>query len=158
MEGKILVTSIDAIEYIKFIGTIRYSHCGGLASHVNYLFDGHEYSQIVIDLEDADILDSTALGLLARIAIELRNNFEMRPIIFLKTGELSNIIERVFFDQVFKVILNVRKGGHDDLRELTNHEGDDNQVFQRVIDAHRHLAKLTEKNRELYRDITRTLC
>lgn len=157
MEGSILATSVNDIEYIKFIGTIRYSHCGGLESHIEYLFDGHDYKQIVIDLEEADILDSTALGLLAKIAIQLKNTTKVSPIIFLKTGELANIIKRVCFDQVFQLIFNGELQPFEALEELVSNEQDEKQVLQRVIDAHESLAILSEKNRQLYKDITCSL-
>ncbi len=154
MEGSIFAASVDGIEYIKFIGTVRYSHCGGLESHIDYLFDGHNYNQIVVDLEEADILDSTALGLLAKIAIELKSNTDSNPVIFLKKGELSNIIKRVCFDQVFQIIYNTEQSEPAELQELVNDSHDEKQVLQRVIDAHRNLSRLNKDNDQLYKDIT----
>lgn len=73
MDGLIFAARVDDVEYIKFNGVIRYSNCGGLERHIDKLFENKNSVDIVIDLEDADILDSTALGLLAKTAIELKS-------------------------------------------------------------------------------------
>ena len=70
MSGSIHAASIDGIEYVIFRGTVRYSHCGGLERHIDKIFgETPNCSDVVVDLERADILDSTALGLLAKLAM-----------------------------------------------------------------------------------------
>jgi len=149
MDGVILTTRSENVEYIKFLGTVRYSHCAGLESHINHLFETNDFDEIVIDLEQAEILDSTALGLLARVAIELKKSSDSKPVIFLKSGELSNILKRVCFDQVFTIILDDNMKASGEFRELPSHSENERQVLQRVIDAHRDLAKLDKQNEKL---------
>lgn len=157
MEGMILTTNVDGAEYIKFCGTVRYSHCGGLESHIDTLFKSEVPTRIVIDLEEADILDSTALGLLARIAIELKKFSSLKAVIFLRTGELSNILKRVCFDQVFDMVLDGNCSQRGNLQELVNQPEGEDEVLQRVIEAHKNLAKLNKENEHLYNDITNAL-
>jgi anti-anti-sigma regulatory factor len=157
MDGAILTTRDGSTEYIKFIGTVRYSHCAGLESHINQLFNKNDFNNIVVDLEQAEILDSTALGLLARVAIELEKSAGLRPVIFLKRGELSNVLKRVCFDQVFTIILDDNIKSSIDFKELPTQSEGEKQVLQRVVDAHRNLAKLDKKNEQLYQDITDAL-
>lgn len=157
MDGEIFAARVEDIEYIKFRGIVRYSHCGGLESHIDQLFERRDFSEIVIDLEDAEILDSTALGLLARLAIELKKHSDQKPVIFLHQGELSNILSRVCFDQVFNIIFEDKYSVKGEYKELLNYPEDEKQVLQRVIDAHRNLAELDKGNEELYRDITSIL-
>ncbi len=157
MDGSIFAARIDDIEYIKFFGTVRYSHCGGLESHIDSLFENKDFDEVVIDLEDAEILDSTALGLVARIAIELKKYSEHKPVIFLSRGELSNILRRVCFDQVFNIIVDHNNPEHGELRELTSQPQNEERVLERVVSAHKHLAKIDKGNEALYRDITGAL-
>ena len=157
MSGSILFASVDGIEYIKFKGTVRYSHCGGLESHIDSLFDDKKVEAVVIDLEEADILDSTALGLLARIAIEFKKYSDKSPVIFLKEGELNNIIKRVCFDQVFELVFDNPQQEPHELTELVQQPQDEQQVLRRVVEAHRNLAKLSKDNESLYTDITTAL-
>ncbi|WP_444998181.1 STAS domain-containing protein [Aliikangiella sp. IMCC44359] len=157
MDGAVFATSVDGIDYIKFEGTVRYSHCAGLEAHIDQLFDNGLLNEIVIDLEDAEILDSTALGLLAKVAIEMKKRTEKRPVIFMARGELNNIIKRVCFDQVFNLVFDNKRQPLDELEELVGQPQDDETVLKRVIEAHRSLAELSKENESLYRDITSAL-
>ncbi|TQV82900.1 STAS domain-containing protein [Aliikangiella coralliicola] len=157
MDGAILAARVDDIEYIKFRGTVRYSHCAGLEAHIDSLFDVKDFSEVVIDLENADILDSTALGLLARIAIELRKYSERLPVIFVKKGELFNILKRVCFDQVFNIFVDDFSPLKGEYRELENTPQNEQQILKRVIEAHRSLASIDDQNEKFYKDITSAL-
>lgn len=172
MEGFIFAARMGGVEYIKFRGTVRYSHCGGLETHIEQLFKNNSFDEIVIDLEEADILDSTALGLLARVAIELKRHTEKKPSIFVRQGELLNILERVCFDRVFNILLDtclrdtclrdtclrdtsrVEQG---ELKPLVSFPESEQKILQRVVEAHRHLAELSKENEYLYKDITSAL-
>lgn len=157
MDGAIYAATIDNIEYVKFFGTVRYSHCAGLESHIDSIFENPEFEEIVIDLDDADILDSTALGLLARIAIELKKITDLKPVVFVKNGELLNILKRVCFDQVFQIITEDKIDAKGEYRELVSSPEDEQRVLTRVIKAHEYLAEVDEKNSQLLKDITKTL-
>lgn len=154
MSGSILAASVDGIEYIKFVGTVRYSHCGGLETHIDKLFANQDVSEVVIDLEKAEILDSTALGLLARVAIEFKKLSDRKPVIFLTEGELTNIIKRVCFDQVFDLVFDREGHSLENMEELVSQPQNEEQVLKRVVEAHRNLARLSKENESLYTDIT----
>ena len=157
MNGTILAASVDGNEYLKFKGAVRYSHCAGLEAYIDELFARENIKLIIIDLEEAEILDSTALGLLARIAIEYRRISDKKPTIFLKNSELKNIIKRVCFDQVFELIYDRGQKLNQEFLELSKEQQDEEQVLKRVLDAHKNLAQLDAENESLYRDITKVL-
>lgn len=157
MDGAIYAARVDNIEYVKFYGTVRYSHCAGLESHIDSIFASNDFEEIVVDLDQAEILDSTALGLLARIAIELKKNSELQPVIFVKKGELLNILKRVCFDQVFNIISDDKLKNEDQYEELVSGPEDEKKVLQRVIKAHEYLAEVDQKNEALLKDITKVI-
>lgn len=157
MNGAIFSARFSDIEYIKFTGTVRYSHCVGLESHIEQIFHDKDFNEIVIDLEDAEILDSTALGLLARIAIKLKNYTEQKSVIFVHPGELANILERVCFDKVFNIVTDKSYDQQGQLKELVNQPQSEQQVLSRVIEAHKNLVHLSQNSDKFYRDITHIL-
>jgi len=160
MKGRILAANRDNIEYLKFTGTVRYSHCAGLEQHINKIFVSKNFDDFVIDLVEAEILDSTALGLLAKIAIELKECSDKKPVIIVHHGELEKILKRVCFDQVFELVY-VKPQDSDQMgqtfKELQAGRQTEEQILQRVIGAHKNLASLDQKNEKLYRDITDSL-
>ncbi|PHS19594.1 MAG: hypothetical protein COA86_04025 [Kangiella sp.] len=164
MKGRILTARLDDIEYINFIGVVRYSDCSGLEAYINQLFQSPKgVSEIAINLENADMLDSTALGLLARISIEFKKATDKQPVIFVKKGELAHILRRVCFDQVFRIVTS--KQNKSDLEtsqnlnfiELASVQVDENKVLESVLLAHKNLADISKDNEHYYTDISKVL-
>ncbi len=90
-------------EYFRLEGVIRYSHSAGFEKYLSNCFQEQCPNIICIDLFDAEILDSTALGLLAKIANEMKKNNCDKPFILINNSELYEILKRVCFDQVFDI-------------------------------------------------------
>ena len=164
MKGRILTARLDDAEYINFIGVVRYSDCSGLEAYIDQLFQSPKgVSEIAINLENAEMLDSTALGLLARISIEFKKATDKQPVIFAKKGELSHILRRVCFDQVFHIMTSQQKTSDlatdNDLNfvELATVEVNENQVLDSVLLAHQNLAEISVENEHFYTDISKVL-
>lgn len=157
MKGAIMSARVDGVEYIRFIGVIRYSQCAGLEAHIEKLFAEPSFSEIAIDLESAEMLDSTALGLLARIAIELKKISGNKPVIFLRSGELAHIIKRVCFDQVFKIVAQAKSKNDMDFVEIASVANCEKNILKCVLEAHKNLAEISEENSGYFTDITRAL-
>ncbi len=163
-DGLIQVANLDATEYIRFYGIVRYSHCSGLELHIDQLFKNQTFEHIVIDLTHADILDSTALGLMAKIAIELRKLKREQAVIIVGDGELKNILKRVCFDQVFLILgqqeavennnKNTNQANKQKYRALSQLPLGEEKLLETVIKAHKNLSQLSHKNENLFRDIT----
>lgn len=156
MEGTIFSARKDSVEYIKFIGVIRYSQCAGLESHIEHLFSNIDFSEIIIDLEQTEMLDSTALGLLAKISIEYKKVSEQKIIIFMKQGELAHILKRVCFDQVFNIV-NRSSQTDSSYKELPPLAQSEQEVLNSVIKAHKSLAEISPDNEHYFTDITKAL-
>ena len=157
MDDKIMSARMDGVEYIRLTGVIRYSQCAGLESYIDQMFEKNNFTDIAIDLENAQMLDSTALGLLAKIAIEFKGISDNKPVIFIVGGELAHILKRVCFDQVFNIITNSKTKDDMNFVEIDSVAASEEGVLQCVVDAHRHLAKLSEQNSHYFTDITKAL-
>ncbi|MFT6732217.1 MAG: anti-anti-sigma regulatory factor [Polaribacter sp.] len=164
MRGQILTARLDEVEYINFIGVVRYSDCTGLESYIEQLFQSQDrVTEIAINLENAEMLDSTALGLLARISIYFKKLTNKQPVIFVKKGELAHILRRVCFDQVFHIITNQQKKSSlptdCDLNfvELATVKIDESAVLDSVVLAHKSLAEISVDNEHYYTDISKAL-
>lgn len=157
MQGTIFSARMNTIEYIKFVGIIRYTQCTGLEAHIEKLFKSPSFTEVVIDLDDAEMLDSTALGLLARISIEYKKISDNKPILFLESGELAQILKRVCFDQVFNIIAKGETKEELSFVEVTSISKSEEEVLDYVIEAHKNLANISEKNQHYFTDITNSL-
>ena len=157
MEGAIYSSTVGSIEYIRFVGVIRYSQCAGLESYINQMFKNPMFSGLAIDLEQAEMLDSTALGLLAKLSIEFKKISTDKPTIFIQTGELAHILKRVCFDQVFNIVSKPKESNGIDYVELASVSQDEKQVLKSVVEAHRNLAQISDANKSYFTDITKAI-
>ena len=73
INGKVLHASHDGIHVLRFVGDIRYTLSPSIDRYVKQLFSGPPPAGFVIDLTETDSIDSTNLGLLARIANLMKN-------------------------------------------------------------------------------------
>jgi anti-anti-sigma regulatory factor len=157
MSGAIYSASIGGVEYLRFVGIIRYTQCAGLESYINHIFKSPEFAALAINLEQAEMLDSTALGLLARLSIEFKKISPEKPTILIQQGELAHILKRVCFDQVFNIVSKANYDTSIDYIELAPVNQNENQILNSVIEAHKSLAQISERNQSYFTDITKAL-
>ncbi len=157
MEGAIYSSTVGSVEYIRFVGVIRYSQCAGLESYINHIFESPTFSGLAVDLEQAEMLDSTALGLLARLSIEFKKISSDKPTIFIRTGELAHILKRVCFDQVFNIVSRPENNEGIEYVELASVIQDEKQVLKSVVEAHKSLAQISDENKKYFTDVTNAI-
>jgi len=157
MNGAIYSTKVGSVVYLRFTGVIRYSQCAGLEIYINQLFRDSNFTDIAIDLEKAEMLDSTALGLLARISIEYKEMSNKKPVIFLHNGELAQILKRVCFDQVFNIVSKPKNEFDMSFVELSPIPTSEEETLECVLKAHKDLAELSNDNAHFFTDITQAI-
>lgn len=152
-EGKILVAENQGVYVLKFIGDVRLTLCSTIDSLLKRIFDGHALSSVVIDLTETDGIDSTALGLLAKIAVSAKPLMPRKPTIVTTREDITRILDSMGFGFYF----NMR---HEpialdySLEEATVLDEDcADSIRRKVIDAHRTLMGLNPRNKEEFEPI-----
>lgn len=113
---------------------------------------------LVIDLRAVDAIDSTGMGLLARLG---RRTLEhgRRSVIVCQPGDVSICLRSAAFDRLFMVLNEDPIAEEVTLQELVL-TGDDvrrDQLGRVMLDAHRALSDLSEYNRQTYVDVVSAL-
>ena len=67
--GTIKFAEQDGTFILKFIGEVRLTLCSALDATIQRMFNASNFSAIVIDLTEAYNIDSTTLGLMAKLSI-----------------------------------------------------------------------------------------
>ena len=76
--GRIQFAEMDGTFVLKFIGEIRLTLCSALDATIEKIFSSLNFSSIVIDLTESRSIDSTTLGLLAKLSILSRQKVGIR--------------------------------------------------------------------------------
>jgi anti-anti-sigma factor len=154
--GKIEVASRVGTYIIKLSGDVRLNLCSALENYLDDMFLDEEFTSVFIDLSDAQGVDSTTLGQLAKISIVSQSKFDLLPTIISPREDILRILESMGFDQVFKIIDKI-PAQISELNELNCVPLDEEQMRKKVIAAHEILISLNEKNKSTFQDLVDNL-
>ncbi len=154
--GKILVAQHDGTTVLKLVGDVRLTMSASLDDFIVTMFEQAEFASVSIDLTDADGLDSTTLGLLAKIAIKAQQQFNFTPLLVCGDPNIHRLLESMCFDSIF----DIREQALEELGdfgELSVAVSGEEEIKQKVLEAHRLLMGLSEENAERFRELVCSL-
>jgi len=154
--GKIEVASSRGIYVIKLSGDVRLNLCSSLERYVDDMFESKEFKTVLIDLSEAEGVDSTTLGQLAKISILCRENHGLVPSIITPREDITRILLSMGFDKVFYLIGEV-PAHISELDELRCDQVGEDEMKAKVIEAHKILMSLNEHNREAFSELVDSL-
>lgn len=154
--GKILYAVHDGTYVIKFMGDVRMPMCASLDAFLDRMFADPGLTSVLIDLTQTTGIDSTTLGLVAKIAVWLREHFDRRPVLMSTNPDVNRVLNSMGFDSVF-VILEYTPEAPNNLVEVPECCGSEPELTRKVIEAHRVLMDLNEQNKEVFRSLVDAL-
>ena len=154
--GKILYAEQDGIHVLKFVGDVRVTLGPTIGGFLTQLGECEDFKSIVIDLTETEGIDSTSLGLLAKISIKTKDAFKSVPTIISPNEDITRILVSMGFNQVFVIVKElVTECGQ--LDEISAEIVSESSLREQVIEAHKVLMSLNEHNREEFRDLVEAL-
>lgn len=153
---KILQAEQQGVYVLKFIGEIRLNLCSTLDNLVETITNNPEFRTVIIDLTETEVIDSTTLGLLAKIAMAAEKRSQFLPTLISTNPDITRIITSMGFDRIF-IIVREPASRIEELEEIPVLRASEQQVRDKVLDAHRVLMGLNNRNREEFRNLVRAL-
>lgn len=170
--GKILISGSDGNYLIKLLGYVRLTLCTSLNLYIDGIFKAYQGASgvaprtvgrphnVLIDLYDTEGLDSTTLGLLAKLAIHCQREFKLKPLLFCANPGIIRELEVMAIDSYFQLVTGPCKESCDEssaLQELPRTDADADVVRDQVLDAHKLLVELNPACERDFIDLIRTL-
>lgn len=156
MQGRILVGQHDGVYLIAFEGDVRLTLCTTVDVYLEKMFQDENFKSVLVDLSKTENIDSTSLGLLAKLSIQADKRFHYRPTLISTRADITRILLSMGFDEVFNLVETPLEH-KEQLAELPHLQSSEEGIRQRVLDAHRTLMSMNETNREAFRDLVETL-
>ena len=78
-EGKILAAHHDGAYVLRLEGDVRLTLCTTIDEYFQRMFDDPEFASVWVDLCGAEGIDSTTLGMLAKLALQVEEKFVFQP-------------------------------------------------------------------------------
>ena len=133
---KILQAEKQGIYVLKFIGEIRLNLCSTLDNLVESI--------------------TSTLGLLAKIAMAAKKQSHFLPTLISTNPDITRIITSMGFDRIF-IIVREPASRIEELEEIPVLRASEQEVRDKVLDAHRVLMGLNSRNREEFHNLVRAL-
>lgn len=154
--GKALYAVHQGTYVVKLVGDIRVPICATFDGFIENMFNDGQLNSVVIDLSEASVVDSTALGLMAKIAVQLRKRFNQKPLIISTRPDISRILSTMGFEKVFNIV-HEAPVKNPPMSEMPNIPCTQGSACDKVLEAHRILMEMNEKNRETFKDVVAAL-
>jgi len=154
--GKIQFAEEQGTFVLKFIGDVRLTLCAALDSYIEKIFSVLSFESIVIDLTETECIDSTSLGLLAKLSILSRQKVGFLPTLVSNHDDMNRLLQSMGFDQVFHIV-DTEINDDATFRRWVVDSVDEECARDQVIDAHKVLMSLNDKNKETFRELVDTL-
>lgn len=155
-EGRILAASHDGSYVIRLVGDVRLTHCNSMDDFFEHMFQDPDFASVWVDLCEAQGIDSTTLGLLAKLALGVKENFGFKPAVYSCDPGINRLLRSMGFHRLFEL--------HEELcsslgeiTEIPHIEGSEDAVKQKVIEAHCILMSLSDENRDRFKDLLTAL-
>lgn len=159
--GQILVADHEGVYVIKMIGDVRLTLCLSFDRFIDSMFSRDDFVSILFDLSEAEAIDSTTLGLMAKISIFAQERRQVTPVVVSTNGSINRLLESMGFNDIFEIIHDFERTSltlqPQQSAELQAGELEEGAVKDKVLEAHQVLMGLNESNQETFRDLVKTL-
>ncbi|VTM10106.1 anti-anti-sigma factor [Pseudomonas aeruginosa] len=91
--GKIQFAEQNGSFVLKFVGEVRLTLCSALDSTIEKIFAALNFSAIIIDLTETQSIDSTTLGLLAKLSILSRQKIGLLPTLVTTNPDITRLLQ-----------------------------------------------------------------
>ncbi|MBD3390804.1 MAG: STAS domain-containing protein [Chitinivibrionales bacterium] len=155
-QGHFLYGILGTTCIIKAVGNINYRIGGSFDRFISKLFADNAIEDFLIDLTEAEYIDSTNLGLLARIQVFSVERLSRRPTVISTNPAINGILRNLGFDRLFTIVdtATIQAGN---LHELPAAGQDEAEMRKTLLSAHRYLASTSKENAIAFREVVELL-
>ena len=157
MNGKILVGDHNGVYVIRFEGDVRVTLSASFDRYLDAILNNENLQSVLIDLSAASAIDSTSLGVLARLSLAVKKQRNQVPTLVCNSVDILRILNNMGFDDIF-VMVSHCETLENSLAELpVSADLDEAALRDRVIEAHKVLMALNEENHNTFKDLVSAL-
>lgn len=154
--GQIMVGAHKGIYVIKLVGDVRLNLCTSFDDFIDNMFAHDDFTDVVFDLHGTEGVDSTTLGLMAKIAIRALERGCQKPLALSADEGIRHLLDAMGFDALIEVS-DEQPELLAEIKPLTCNTPDECAAREKVLEAHRVLMSMNENNAETFRDLVHTL-
>lgn len=156
MNGHIQVGQQSGVQIIRLLGEVRLTLCPAFERYITDVLEHADYNNVLIDLSGIEMIDSSALGQLARISMVSQRRWNIKPTIYTPDPSTTRLLESMGFDEVFFLIQDTCNNSAQ-FSEWVTESMSEEEALQQVISAHKVLMSLNDSNYQTFCDLVESL-
>lgn len=149
LQAKIYYGRADSLFILRITGDLRFNQCAVLEHFLKTTLQKKLDHCLLVDLSDAGLLDSTALGLLAQIAMKFTELNHQPPDLYCPETDLKKVLLSMSLEKLFHFVSSAPSAV---LPELSMKDDSKNQT-ERVLSAHQTLSGLSSQNEKEFKSV-----
>ncbi len=154
--GRVLVGSFNGVYLLKFEGDVRLTIGPATNRYIDGILASSGFRSVLIDLSETERIDSTSLGLLARLSIRTKQQYSFVPTLVCGSKDLLRVLHTMGFDEIFHIV-DEAPMRIDDLGELPSVDVPKDDLRRLVIDAHKTLMSMNTHNFDSFQELVQDL-
>jgi anti-anti-sigma factor len=154
--GRVLFAVDDGVYVLKFVGDVRLEFGTRIDAFIDVVERDAGLKAVVVDLGETEHVDSTSLGLLAKLSEVCVHRLGNVPMLVCRDRGMLRFLHTMGFSDVFE-IRDALTDAPDCTQELPALAHDEEGTRQSVLSAHRLLMSLNERNAREFRDLVQLL-
>lgn len=155
-QGKILISDKTDNYLLKLVGDVRLTLCGSLSRYMETIFGNNSVKCVVVDMLDTQGVDSTTLGLIAKLGLHCREHYHINVQLFCQNPSIIRTLECMGFDEIID-IFQQQPDIDTDLRSLEEAPAEVDELRKQVLEAHKLLLTLNPQGGAEFIDLIRAL-
>ncbi len=142
----------DGCYLLKFVGDVRVTLCKTIDDYIEIMLSDEAFTDVAVDLSEVEGIDSTTLGLLANLSMQVRERLGYRPIVYSPRPGITRLLSSMGFQTIYTITADLPQS-KDNLDALPISGITEEGCRERVIEAHRILMDINEKNRAKFQPL-----
>jgi anti-anti-sigma factor len=144
--------------FIRLVGDISYYAMScSLDAFLDEIFRRQDFDEIVVDLTEANFIDSTNLGLLAKIANFIKQRFGKKTTLISTNENINEVLDKIGFSDIFIISQERRSVESAQEQELTISAPRQESLTKIVLESHERLCNVNDINQGMFEDVVKIL-
>ncbi|WP_269915383.1 anti-anti-sigma factor GigB [Acinetobacter sp. HY1485] len=154
--GHVEYASLNGTHFFKIIGEVRAQSCISLDKLLSKIEQQSDVIGAVVDLTQTTFIDSTVLGILAKLGIKLKQAHHIQSVMLSTNPDITTLANSMGLGQVF-VILTCNEETAVCTKTLPDGQVTQANMLSTVLDAHKTLCQLSESNQNIFEPLVKQL-
>ena len=140
---------------IRLIGEMKYTTVAvDFGRFIDTLLEKEDITSVVVDMRECTYIDSTDLGILARIAITMQGRQAQKPVIVYDTeGVVAKSVQDIGLGFLFTLVTSYDLENMSFEQVTTGQQTDELLLAKLMVSAHQNLVDIDETNKEKFASV-----